>query len=216
VNHRLGEAEREFRPAEFATVIFIGFGLSIVTSLVAIYNYDVHRQIVAFNDMHLWSVVAYEVIFGGIIFLILRHSGWRWRDFHVHYSNWGTLFGFGLAAIAIASLFPVRWIFGSADVTKPAASMLAVVAASLINPWYEELLVCAYVIEALRKRFGLAVAVNASIALRLSYHLYQGPQAWIAFTLFGLIMSFAYVKTGRLWPVIVAHATEDFLGLAGF
>jgi len=28
-------------------------------------------------------------------------------------------------------------------------------------------------------------------------------------------MTFFYVRTGRLWPVIVAHSLMDFAGLAG-
>lgn len=110
----------------------------------------------------------------------------------------------------------VTWLVGPVKMTAPSASVSAVFIVSLLNPWYEELLVCAFVIEALRKRFGIAAAMNVSIAIRMSYHLYQGPPAFIVFAIFGLLMTFFYVRTGRLWPVIVAHSIEDFVALAGF
>src|SRR4029077_2739147 len=113
-------------------------------------------------------------------------------------------------------MFLAEWLAGPVNITAPSASLVAVIVVSLLNPWYEELVVCAFVIESLRKRFGLLAAVNVSIALRLSYHLYQGPPAFIAFAIFGLLVTLFYVKTGRLWPVIVAHTIMDFVGLAGF
>ncbi len=45
---------------------------------------------------------------------------------------------------------------------------------SLVNSVFEEVFVCAYVISALQEKRGLAVAVNVSVALRVTYHLYQG------------------------------------------
>jgi CAAX protease family protein len=212
----LGKPTREFHAGEFVLVLFIAFGLSILASLVAISNYNSNAEIVAFNDTHLWSVVAYELIFGPVIFLVLRHSGWRWSDFRVNYSNRGTLEGLVLALIAIVLMMSVERAVGDVKITPPSASAVAVLALSLINPWFEELLVCSYVIESLRKRFGLPAAVNVSIAIRLAYHLYQGPPAFIVFAIFGLLMTFFYVRTGRLWPVIVAHSLLDFAGLAGF
>jgi len=216
LNHHLGPAERDFHAGEFVLVVFIAFGFWIVSSVAAITSYHTDVQVEAFTDLHLWWILFYETIFGTVIFFILRHGGWRWRDFRVYYSNAGTVAGLLLAAAAIAFMMIVGWIVGPVDTSQPSASLFAVIVVSLVNPWYEELLVLAFVIESLRKRFGLATAVNVSVAIRLSYHLYQGPPAFIVFALFGLLMTLVYVRTGRLWPIIVAHALLDFVGLAGF
>jgi membrane protease YdiL (CAAX protease family) len=74
-------------------------------------------------------------------------------------------------------------------------------------------LACAYVVQSLRWRFGIAIAVNASIALRMSFHLYQGPGAFLGFAVFGLVFTFFYIRTGRLWPLIVAHALLEAIAL---
>jgi membrane protease YdiL (CAAX protease family) len=87
---------------------------------------------------------------------------------------------------------------------------------SLANPVFEEVLVLAYVVQGLRKRFGLVTAMNVSLAIRLTYHLYQGPLAVIPIAFFGLVVTLVYVRMGRLWPAIVAHAILDFVALAGW
>jgi membrane protease YdiL (CAAX protease family) len=92
---------------------------------------------------------------------------------------------------------------------------MLVLAVSLLNPMFEELLVLAYVVQSMRKRFGLMTAMNVSIAIRLMYHLYQGPLAVIPIALFGVLVTVVYVRLGRLWPVVVAHALLDLVGLSG-
>jgi membrane protease YdiL (CAAX protease family) len=55
-----------------------------------------------------------------------------------------------------------------------------------------------------------------SLAIRLTYHLYQGPLAVIPIAFFGVVMTLVYVRMGRLWPAIVAHGLLDFVGLSGW
>ena len=91
--------------------------------------------------------------------------------------------------------------------------MLAI---SLVNPLYEELLVSGYVMTAVQERGGTSLAINLSLAVRLLYHLYQGPQAAISIIPIGLSFAFYYAWSGRLWPLVVAHAGLDFFALEGF
>jgi membrane protease YdiL (CAAX protease family) len=60
------------------------------------------------------------------------------------------------------------------------------------------------------------VCVNVSVALRLVCHLYQGTLGVLSVIPVGLIFAYWYVRTGRLWPLIVAHALLDFISLAAF
>jgi membrane protease YdiL (CAAX protease family) len=160
-------------------------------------------------------VAGYELFVAPMIVFTLRRAGWRWADFHVHPSRQATVQG---AALALLVLIPSFLLEKAFDVPQPdlRTSLPAVLAVSIVNPVFEELIVVGFVIEALRKRFGLAVAVNTSIAIRMLYHLYQGPMAFIVFAAIGLVFTFWYVRTGRLWPLIVAHMVLDFIGLASF
>jgi membrane protease YdiL (CAAX protease family) len=49
--------------------------------------------------------------------------------------------------------------------------------------------------------------------IRLGYHLYQGPFGVVAIVPLGLILAYWYAKNGKLWPLIVAHAAIDLVGL---
>ena len=193
-------------------VITLAFGLSIVGSLEAALSY--HNQEVQFGDIELGGVLLYEALIGPIVGLVLKARHWKWSDFAFHYSNGTTVLG-----VAIAGAITLAWcIFGSVVGEVPsvaAANLMLVLAVSLLNPMFEELLVLAYVVQSMRKRFGLMTAMNVSIAIRLMYHLYQGPLAVIPIALFGVLVTVVYVRLGRLWPVVVAHALLDLAGLSG-
>jgi len=209
----LPSPRREFDPAEFAIVIALAFGLSVVGSVAMALSYT-GREIV-FGDAELWGTVAYELIFGAAVWAILRARGWAWSDLAVHPSKGSTVLG---VILAVAIL--LVWLAFEALIGKVPAAMqgglLSVLVISIVNPLFEELLVLGYVVQALRQRFGLTIAVNASLALRLVYHLYQGPMAVIPIAFFGMVVTHVYVRMGRLWPAIVAHAIVDFAALAGW
>jgi CAAX protease family protein len=110
------------------------------------------------------------------------------------------------------SPYVARVAAGQAFVT-PGLSVALVLAVSIVNAIYEELFVCGYVVTALRERQGFWTAVNVSIAIRLLYHLYQGPIGVISIIPLGFVFTYWYGRKGRLWPLIVAHAIFDFVGL---
>ena len=204
---------REFDPAEFAIVIALAFGLSIVGSIAMALSYT-GREIV-FGDAENWGTVAYELLFGALIWMILRTRGWAWPDFAVYPSKGSTVLGGVLAAVVLVVWLAFEALVGKVP-TKVEAGLLSVLVISIVNPLFEELLVLAYVVQALRPRFGLAAAVHVSLALRIAYHLYQGPLAVIPSAFFGIVVTLVYVRMGRLWPAIVAHAILDFVALAGW
>lgn len=61
---------------------------------------------------------------------------------------------------------------------------------------------------------SVATAVNISAAIRLSYHLYQGVAGVLSVVPMGLLFAIWFARTRQLWPLIVAHAIVDFIGLA--
>src|SRR5262249_838397 len=89
-----------------------------------------------------------------------------------------------------------------------------VIAVSIVNPVFEEMFVCGYLITVLKERFGVTTAVNVSAGIRVFYHLYQGAMAVVGITPLALLFGYWFARTGRLWPLIVAHALQDFIAFA--
>ena len=71
-----------------------------------------------------------------------------------------------------------------------------------------------YVIIALRKTRSTSFAINVSIAIRLAYHLYQGSISLINIIPMGIIYAYWFARTGRLWPLVIAHGIFDFIAFA--
>jgi uncharacterized protein len=119
-----------------------------------------------------------------------------------------------IAAMVVAGLSPelVRQAFARRLVALhlPVATVLAV---SLVNPVFEQVFVCGYVVSSLRERLGVANAINISVGIRLAYNLYQAAGAVLAVTPFGLIAASWFVRTRRLAPLALAHALTDLTAL---
>lgn len=95
----------------------------------------------------------------------------------------------------------------------PGISLATVLAVSLLNPIFEEVFVCGYVIAALKNTRSIPFSINTSVGIRLTYHLYQGTVGLISIIPLGLVFAYWFAKTGRLWPLVIAHGIFDFAGL---
>jgi len=225
MQHNLGPSRREFFAPEFVLVVLLAFGLFSVASVRALFGPLSGRAALLFDDHRVWTLLVYQLSVAPVIMYILWERGWKWLDFSVNVDTRGVLQGLELAvvafalsraafmassSVAIASAAPAVPAIPAAVGFVPMAGMLF---ASVVKAIFEEVLVCGYVVQSLRGRFGIALAVNASIAIRMSFHLYQGPGAFLSFAVFGLIFTFFYIRTGRLWPLIVAHALLSVIQL---
>lgn len=85
------------------------------------------------------------------------------------------------------------------------------------NGILEEVLVVGYLTERL-ERLGWSSAgiVITSAAIRASYHLYQGWAAFAGNFLMGVIFMIFYLRTRRLWPLILAHTLIDVVAFVGY
>ena len=212
------------RSAEFAIVVVGAFGYFVVISLAAVFQHN--AQVEQVSDRHLLVLLAYELILLLALLGFLRLRGWTIERFDLRLNAGETLVGFGLAAVAylayvlvlvvVAATWPqAAQALQTSVISSPGISLATVIAASVINPVFEEVFVCGYVIAALQKSGNPWAGVHVSVAIRLLYHLYQGAIA-IGVVPFGLIFALWYRRTGRLWPVIVAHALTDFAALLHF
>jgi membrane protease YdiL (CAAX protease family) len=225
-------SQRRYSTLEFVLVIGVAFGLSIIGSLTSLlYGHtvaeDVTRQ--AFGNAHLYQVIVNELFCAPFIAAILYAGGWRLRDFPCNINRAATLLGllaFSLAWMAqtvsdavVAQLFTsLRGELDSLWNYRPSAraSLVAVYLASIINPVFEEVIVCGYVIPVIARRYGETTAINISVLIRASYHLYQGIAVLPFHVAHGLMQAYMYVRFRNLWPLIVSHALLDFFALLYF
>lgn len=85
------------------------------------------------------------------------------------------------------------------------------------NSGAEEILVVAYLITRLRRLgWGENSSLLASALLRGSYHLYQGFGGGVGNVVMGLVFGRYWQKTGRLWPLVIAHWAIDAVTFAGY
>lgn len=88
---------------------------------------------------------------------------------------------------------------------------------AIANSGAEEILVVAYLLTRLRQLgWSENSSLLASALLRGSYHLYQGIGGGIGNVIMGLVFGRYWQRTGRLWPLIIAHALIDTVAFVGY
>ena len=88
---------------------------------------------------------------------------------------------------------------------------------SAANAFSEEIVVVMWLITRLQQlRIPPWVALLLSAVLRGSYHLYQGWSAGLGNIIMGLIFGTYYLKTSRVWPLILGHFLIDAVAFVGY
>lgn len=134
--------------------------------------------------------------------------------------------GFALAAfIGIPGLGVYvigRYLGLTADLVLAPESLYAwtlvvLLLAAIKNALLEEVIVIGYLMTRLRDGgWSMWPIILTSALLRGAYHLYQGFGQGLANVIMGIIFGWYYYRTGRLWPLIVAHAVIDIVAFAGY
>lgn len=113
---------------------------------------------------------------------------------------------FGLNANVVPSALPRLWW---------AIPVLVLAAAQ--NAVLEEIVAVGYLQTRLRQLgYGVVATVAASALLRGAYHLYQGFGAFLGNVVMGVVFSVFFVRTGRLLPLVIAHALVDIAAFVGY
>jgi uncharacterized protein len=210
---------------EFAIVIGLAFGYLILVSAL-IFAHPAARP--HHNDASLVGLIVYEAAAFALLIPFLAVRGWTAKKIGLAPTLRDTGVGLALflwsyliwaaiwAATVMLSPATAQAAAGTQIVT-PGISFGISIAVSLVNAVFEEVFVCGYVIAALKRKDGnYLLAVNVSVGIRLLYHLYQGPLGVISIIPLGLIFAYWFARTGRLWPVLVAHAALDLVGLLAY
>jgi uncharacterized protein len=123
--------------------------------------------------------------------------------------------GLGLYLAARALHLNASVIPSSLSDTWWRVPMLLLVA--FANGWAEEIIVVGYLLTRLEELGVRApVALVWSSLLRGAYHLYQGFGAGLGNIAMGLVFGYAWQRTGRLWPLVIAHGIIDAVAFVGY
>lgn len=172
-----------------------------------------------------WLVRSFagQLLFSATLGVWLWRLGWRPHRTATRPFAWADLpRGLGLWVVLLAAV--LCWalicravlpeVFAAATETRITGRLhLAVVVPfSLFNAVFEELLWLGLGFAAFQ-RLGVVVAGGLSAGLRIMIHAYQGPLAIVTIVPVAVVITVYYIRTRRLWPIVVAHAFQDILSL---
>ncbi len=215
-------SERQIRIVELLLVCVIAVGGSVLTSLYVLFGKSL-------GDSHGSLGTSYSILTEAaalvlVWYVLSRRSksladigfSFKWTDigwaavlasggYLIYSFVFDFMYGSGLPAVeAQASGARVsRYLFGGGIFTLTLAFQF-------INPFFEELIVRAYLMTEVRQLTNSATAaIVCSTVLQTSYHLYQGVPRALATGCMFLIWSIYFAKTRRIMPIILAHLFFD-------
>lgn len=226
---------------EVGVMLAVTFGVSAVTATLQLIdgvlsglsgrrvrlNPNLSRYDLINLGLNLASV-AQLIAWGTLALYLLWRSGINPARLGLGRLRWrvDVLGGLGLAAlIGIPGLLLYlagRWLGLNAEV-EPAAlhdtwwRIPVLILAAFANGFAEEVVVVGFLITRL-KQLGMSQnrAIFASSVLRGTYHLYQGFGAGLGNLVMGLVFGYAWCRTGRLWPLVIAHGVIDTVAFVGY
>lgn len=81
---------------------------------------------------------------------------------------------------------------------------------SMIGGAVEEFIVLAIPVITLRAaRARWSTVLITAVLLRVMFHVYYGPTAYPGHLLWALALALLYIGTGRIWPLFLAHLTNN-------
>ena len=237
----LTEADRRGLRIEIAVVLAVTFGMSAYTAvldLVEAILLNLSKQTVALNPrlspFDLINLgfnlarVAQLIAWGALGLYLLWRSGFGLAKIGLSRINWRSdvLGGIGLAALiglpGIGLYVAARALGMSVSVVPSTHNnswwhIPVLILLAFANGWAEEVIVVGWLLTRLRQlRLNPVVALVAASALRGAYHLYQGWGAGLGNAVMGLVFGYAWQRTGRLWPLIIAHGLIDTVAFVGY
>ncbi|HSI49860.1 MAG TPA: type II CAAX endopeptidase family protein [Ideonella sp.] len=213
-------------PAEALLLMACCFGWFIFSSLSIMSQSGsgeagAQRMSAGFTDAMLINLVVIELGQSLIALSILRVRGYDLASLYPQPTLGGSAQGVLLyvtacmIAFALSGLFtgtlheqPIALAMAQTHVTLPVVVLMAVV-----NGAFEEVFLLGFLMRGMRQH-GLAIALGLPLLVRALTHVYQGPYGVVSVLAFGLVTGLAYARTGRLYPVVLAHVLGDIVPFA--
>jgi uncharacterized protein len=237
----LTDPQRRVIRIEMVVVLAVSFGLSAYTAflnLIEAVLLGLAGQRVALNprrspfdaiDLGLNLAVAFQLVaWGALGVYLLWRSGFGPAQIGLGRVRWrpDVLGGLGLAALIGLpglGLYVAARALGLSAHVEPVElydtwwRIPVLLFTAFANGWAEEVIVVAFLLTRLRQlRVNPVTALLASSLLRGAYHLYQGFSAGLGNVLMGLVFAYVWRRTGRLWPLIIAHGIIDSVAYVGY
>ena len=237
----LTDPQRRGLRIEIVVVLAVTFGLSAYTALLNLIEavlLGLSGQVVALNprrspfdliDLGLNLSWVFQLLAWGALGLyLLWRSGISPAQIGLGRIQWrpDLLGGIGLALlIGLPGLgfYLLSRVLGMNASVEPAElydtwwRIPVLLLVAFANGWAEEVIVVGFLLTRLRQlQISPLAAVIITSLLRGLYHLYQGFGAGLGNVAMGLVFGYVYLRTGRLWPLIVAHALIDAVAFVGY
>lgn len=237
----LSDPQRRAVRLEVAVVLAVTFGLSAYSALLNLIEsvlLGLSGQVVALNprrspfdliDLGLNLAWVFQLLaWGALVLYLLWRSGFgpatiglgrpRWRPDLLGGLGLAALIGVpGLALYQIARLLGLNASVEPAELYDTWWRIPVLLLTAFANGWAEELVVVGFLMTRARQlSLSPVTAVLASSVLRGLYHLYQGFGAGLGNLAMGLVFGYVYVRTGRPWPLVIAHALIDAVAFVGY
>jgi membrane protease YdiL (CAAX protease family) len=205
---------------EASLVLGIIFGWQIYGALTMA-TPDTGAPPIQFNDVETVWLLRWEVFLMVIVGAFLQLRGWKEEDlpmrvsvattkeaFKLWFLTLGVYYTFSIVLMQI----PAMAASAKNAVFRVDVSWWAIILLCAINPLFEEVITVGYLVRRM-EGFHPAVVALTSAGLRSIVHTYQGG-FWMTMMLpFGLVFVWHFQRKRQLWPLIVAHAIFDFVGM---
>jgi uncharacterized protein len=237
----LTAAQRRGLRIEIAIVLTVTFALSAYTAVLRLIEgilLGLSGQTVALNpsrspfgliDLGLNLAGLFQLLaWGALAVYLLWRSGFNPAQIGLGRIRWrpDVLGGVGLAALIGVpglALYQIARALGVNASVEPAElydtwwRIPVLLLLAFGNGWAEEVIVVGFLLTRLRQlKINPWLALVISSLLRGAYHLYQGFGAGLGNVAMGLVFGYAWQRTGRLWPLIIAHALIDAVAFVGY
>ena len=228
---------------EIAIVLLVTFGLSGLSSILSLLEAALAPEPLSDRTVALNSPQSSQqfIDLARQLLGILRLSAWGALGLYLLWRS-----GFGPKAVGLARPYLRRDVLPGVGLAaligfpglllylgaRAAGLNLTVAPSVLADYWWrvptevlwavansgaEEILVVAYILTRLRQLgWSENSSLFASAVLRGSYHLYQGLGGGFGTVVMGLVVGRYWQRTGRLWPLVIAHALIDTVAFVGY
>lgn len=221
----ISAGERRQRWFELCLVLLVAFG-GKVFSVLYFLKYGPNPALLSANSR--WASGFVQQITALLLLgYVLSRRKLRFANLGLRWSISDAAVGLLVTAACMAAYrFGDTWVqaihhqmYGS-WVTSPTGNdffahpPLAAIPYFLLNPFFEELIVRAYLMTEVMELTGSAVlAIALSVSVQFSYHLYYGWAGAISLSFLFLVLALYYMRSRRALPIIVAHGFLDVLAL---
>ncbi len=207
-----------------ALVLWVSLAIPILGSAY----YSLSGITPTYQSYRLWGGLVSEINGLLVLFYVMRNQGKSWSLLGLKPSFvdvWRAFVLFLLATAAqwivyIPAQFLYRACSGQFLTPKSINSLFAFgistvsIAFVCLNPFFEELIVRAYTMsELMDSGINRTLAIAISVAIQLSYHLYQGLANVLSLAILFAVMSIYYARTRRIIPIILVHLGFDLAAL---